>query len=544
MRHHRFISCALLVLSASVAGCEGLHAPTAEEKAARRIDDAVAKASALSRRIASAPGAVGRTIEEDGATREIQDAMLSPAEGARQLRELASQVASAGAGQAQRKAAGELAARLRRDALTLDLIDLERLSAERGAIAREVERRLGAIRTIEASGDLRLATAAQARIDGMQAAVEKFDEAVEAERQRGEDVKGKLEELDGFIADQNRRADLAMAASGELLAKAMTSSADEGSRLAEEARNKAYEAQDLRMQAAEADRQASELRSTVRIAEMATADTDATATFLTARVEESREAAKGARGRAEAAKTRIDRLIAETGELMKEFTTLNAEQCEPVSKAIDEALQDGALSSGGSGLDGAALALARARFAAITVDAIDQGVLMAAGAAAASGGQVDMQALAARLATARTAEINKASAALLDARDALSGLEGPTAAPMMASIEQLAAALGIELAEVKRPEPIDASDAADGEQPAPDAEPTSDGSAEGSMDEAGAPNAEPGADSPDAPPAADPASDPAGEPGADPSEEPASEPSDTPEPPAAEPSDEPDSPNK
>jgi len=520
MRHPRFISCALLVLSASVAGCEGLHAPTAEEKAARRIDDAVAKAAALSRRIASAPGAVGRTIEEDGATREIQDAMFSPAEGARQLRELASQVANAGAGQAQRKAAGDLAARLRRDALTLDLIDLERLSAERGAIAREVERRLGAIRTIEASGDLRLATAAQARIDGMQAAVEKFDEAVEAERQRGEDVKGKLEELDGFIADQNRRADLAMAASGELLAKAMTSSADEGSRLAEEARNKAYEAQDLRMQAAEADRQATELRSTVRIAETATADTDATATFLTARVEESREAAKGARGRAEAAKTRIDRLVAETGELVKEFTALNAEQCEPVAKAIEEALQDGALSSGGTGLDGAALALARARFAAINVDAIDQGALMAAGAAAMSGGQVDVQALASRFAAARTAEIGKASAALLDARDALSGLEGTAAAPMMASIEQLAAALGIELAELKRPEPAPAPDSEDGEQPAPEAEPSAE-------------------------PTAEPSEDPAPEdPAADPAAEPAADPADTPEPPAAEPSDEPDSPNK
>ena len=492
MHHVRTIAGASLALSV-LAACEGLHAPSPEEAGARKMAQVAAKAAALSARIAPSPDAVGRTVEEEGGSRELTQTMLSPAEAAEQLRSLASEVSSAGAGDAQRREARDLATRMRRDALMLDLMELERLAQEKGALAREIERRIAAITSIEASGDLTGPEVAKARIAGMERAKEAFDAAIAALLAMRDQAGAALQPVEAAIAERTRRADQIDAEIGSLRAEAMTSSAADALPRMLEARQKLDEAQDLRVEASQADRDAEPMRSAVRITERAATGNEDTERFLTQRIEEASQAAEGAAARAAAARERLGRLAAESAEMTKEFLKVDAERFRSVATAVAEAIESGDLASKNP-TDGAALAIARARFAAIAVDAIDQAAMIAAAAQAAGADAAGAATQA--LDAARTAEIAKAKTALIAARDALAGAEAGPATAMLASIERLAGALGIDLATPAPAAPPAAEDAA----------PATDAAENAPADDA--------ADAPpaDAPPADAPPAEPAGEP--------------------------------
>ncbi|MFM8818350.1 MAG: hypothetical protein ACKOHI_10860, partial [Phycisphaerales bacterium] len=206
MHHVRPIAGATLALSV-LAACEGLHAPSPEEAGARKMAQAAAKAAALTARIAPSPDAVGKTVEEEGGSRELTQTMLTPAEAAEQMRSLASEVSSAGAGEAQRREARDLATRMRRDALMLDLMELERLAQEKGVLAREIERRIAAITSSEASGDLSGPEVAKARIAGMERAKEAFDAAIAALLAMRDQAGAALQPVETAIAERTRRAE-------------------------------------------------------------------------------------------------------------------------------------------------------------------------------------------------------------------------------------------------------------------------------------------------------------------------------------------------
>lgn len=489
MHHVRPIAGATLALSV-LAACEGLHAPSPEEAGARKMAQAAAKAAALTARIAPSPDAVGKTVEEEGGSRELTQTMLTPAEAAEQMRSLASEVSSAGAGEAQRREARDLATRMRRDALMLDLMELERLAQEKGVLAREIERRIAAITSIEASGDLSGPEVAKARIAGMERAKEAFDAAIAALLAMRDQAGAALQPVEAAIAERTRRAEEIDAEIGGLRAAAMTSSAADALPRMLEARQKLDEAQDLRVEASQADRDAEPMRSAVRITERAATGNEDTERFLSQRIEEASQAAEGAAARAAAARERLGRLAAESAEMTKEFLKVDSERFQSVAKAVAEAIESGDLASKNP-TDGAAIAMARARLAAIAVDAIDQAAMIAAAAQAAGAATQALDA-------ARTAEIAKAKTALIAARDALAGAEAGPATAMLASIERMAGALGIDLATPAPATPPAAEDAA----PATDAAENAPAS-----DAADAPPADaPPADAPneDAPPA-DPA---------------------------------------
>ena len=526
MHHARPIAGATLALSV-LAACEGLHAPSPEEAGARKMAQAAAKAAALSARIAPSPDAVGKTLEEEGGSREIAQAMLAPTEAAEQLRSLASEVSSAGAGDAQRREARDLATRMRRDALMLDLMELERLAQAKGMLAREIERRIAAITSIEASGDLSGPEVAKARITGMERAKEAFDAAIATLLALRDQAGSALEPVESAIAERTRRADEIDAEIGRLRAEAMTSSAADALPRMLEARQKLDEAQDLRVEASQADRDAEPMRSAVRIAETAATGNEDTERFLAQRIEEASQAAEGAAARAAAARERLGRLAAESAAMTKEFLKIDAESFQAVAKAVGEAIEAGDLASKNP-TDGAAIAMARARLAAIAVDAIDQAGMIAEAAQAAGAGSPGAATEA--LDAARTAAINKAKVALLAARDALAGTEAGPATSMLASIDRLAGALGIDLGTPAAPAPA-------AEEAAADAAPA-DASGDAPADPSAAPadpNAPPA--DPNAPPA-DPAAPPA-----DPNAPPADPAPEEPAPPPAEPAD-PGEPNK
>jgi len=505
MTRARILIASALLLTTALPGCNGLHTPTAAETGAKKVAQASAKARALAQRIAPSPDAVGKTLPvEGGEARELTQTLLAPAEAAKELRTLANEVSSAGGSDSQRREAKTLATRMRRDALMLDLMDLERIAQLKGAVASQIETRLGAIRSIEASGDLGAPKQAAARVKAIEQAKASYEGMVVAEQKRADDARGALQPLDATVAGKTKDAEELDVEIQGLRAQAATSSPSKALPLVTDAREKLGRAQDLRMEASEADRQADPLRATVRIVDTALAGDDDMAKFLDDRASEASKAAQGAAARAEAARKRATELGAECAELAKEFGRLQEELFEPAVKSVEENFAGGDLASKNP-TDSAMIAMAKARFAAIRADAVEMAIL-ASGAGAGSAPAVEA------LRSDRAKFVDQAKAALLEARAALVGVEGATGAPMMAATEQLAMALGIDLA-TAAPAPTPAEDAAPSDAPATDA-PAEAGDAPATDAPAGdAPAEEPA-------PAGEPAPEqPAGEPApADPSD--------------------------
>jgi hypothetical protein len=552
MHHARFIACTSISLVALLCGCDGLHAPSAEEKGARKIADATARARMLALRIAPSPDAVSASLEEEGgATREVSKPVLAPADAAKELRTLASEISNAGGSEAQKRDARELAARMRRDALLLDLADLERLAQEKSVLVREIEGRVAGITSIMASGDPRADELAAATVKGMRDARDRYRRELASQGERTDAARTRLKPIEDTITEKRREAEALDATVGELRAEAMTSTAERAVPRMEEARVKLNAAQDLRVAAAEAEREAEPLRSEVRVGEAGLAGADETDRFLAQRMKEADDAADGAKARADGARERIGALGQEAAALTQQFMTLEAEKYQPVAKAVSEALEANDL-AGKNPTDAASVALLKARFAAISIDAIGQAAQLAMVAAAAGGQAPDVSAIAA----ARDAELGKAKAALVEAREALKGTESSAGRSMMASVNQLAAALGIELpaGPAMAAESTDAAppaeDAPAPDAPAPDAPAPDAPAPDAPAPDAPAPDAPaPDAPAPDAPapdaPAPDAPAPDAPAPDAPPEGDPAPSdpPADEPAPPPAEPSD-PNEPNK
>jgi hypothetical protein len=541
MNRARILAAATLLMSTALPACNGLHTPSPAEQGAKKITQVTAKARGISSRITFSPDAVSKSLPvEGGETKELAQGLLAPAEAAKELRALASEVTAAAGSDSQRKEAKTLAIRMRRDAMMLDLMDLERISQLKSALAGGIAERLAAIRSIDASGDLQATQEAAARTKASQGAKSSFDESVAAETDRADAARTALQPLDASINEKESSAESLDIDIQTLRAKAATSTPSAALPLMIDARSKLDAAQTLRVDASTDDREAEPYRSTVRIVDTATkgnAEIADTNKFLADRIDESSKAEVGAKARASAAMKRTRELGAEAAALMKEFTTLESELFQPALKNVEENINGDGLTAKNS-TDQAAISIAKARFAAIQIDSIDQAMSLMAAAQALGAPTGDG---AEQLRTQRDKLAGNAKAALVEARDALSGVESGAGAPMLRSIAELAAALGIEVPATAAPA---AAASTDESAPAGDAEPT--GDAAPATDAAPAGDAPP-TDAPDGtaevPPT--PAGDPAAAPGADPAPTPAGEPAADPAvPPQADPTADPEEPNK
>jgi hypothetical protein len=541
MNRARILAAATLLMSTALPACNGLHTPSPAEQGAKKITQVTAKARGISSRITFSPDAVSKSLPvEGGEAKELAQGLLAPADAAKELRTLATEVTSAAGSDSQRKEAKTLATRMRRDAMMLDLMDLERISQLKSAIASGIAERLAAIRSIDASGDLQATQEAAARTKASQGAKSAFEGSIAAETDRADAARTALQPLDASINEKESSAESLDIDIQTLRAKAATSTPSAALPLMIDARSKLDAAQTLRVDASTDDREAEPYRSTVRIVDMATkgnAEIADTNKFLADRIDESSKAEVGAKARASAAMKRTRELGTEAAALMKEFMTLETELFQPALKNVEENINGDGLTAKNS-TDQAAIAIAKARFAAIQIDAVDQAMSLMAAAqsmgAPAGGGAEQLRAQRDKL-------TGNAKAALVEARDALSGVESGAGAPMLRSIAELAAALGIEVPTTAAPA---AAATTDESAPAGDAAPT--GDAAPATDAAPAGDAPP-ADAPDGsaevPPT--PAGDPAAAPGADPAPTPAGEPAADPAvPPQADPTTDPEEPNK
>ena len=541
MNRARILAAATLLMSTALPACNGLHTPSPAEQGAKKITQVTAKARGISSRITYSPDAVSKSLPvEGGEAKELAQGLLAPADAAKELRALATEVTSAAGSDSQRKEAKTLATRLRRDAMMLDLMDLERISQLKSAIASGIAERLAAIRSIDASGDLQATQEAAARTKASQGAKSSFDESVAAETDRADAARTALQPLDAAINEKESSAESLDIDIQTLRAKAATSTPSAALPLMIDARSKLDAAQTLRVDASTDDREAEPYRSTVRIVDMATkenAEIADTNKFLDARIEESSKAEVGAKARASAAMKRTRELGAEAAALMKDFTTLETELFQPALKNVEENINGDGLTAKNS-TDQAAIAISKARFAAIQMDAVDQAMSLMAAAQSMGAPVGDGEA---QLRAQRDKLAGNAKSALVEARDALSGVESGAGAPMLRSIAELAAALGIEVPITAAPAPAATTDES---APAGDAAPAGD---DAPATDAAPAGDTPPADAPDGtaevPPS--PAGDPAAEPGADPAPTPAGEPAADPAvPPQADPTTDPEEPNK
>lgn len=541
MNRARILAAATLLMSTALPACNGLHTPSPAEQGAKKITQVTAKARGISSRITFSPDAVSKSLPvEGGETKELAQGLLAPAEAAKELRALASEVTAAAGSDSQRKEAKTLAIRMRRDAMMLDLMDLERISQLKSALAGGIAERLAAIRSIDASGDLQATQEAAARTKASQGAKSSFDESVAAETDRADSARTALQPLDASINEKESSAESLDIDIQTLRAKAATSTPSAALPLMIDARSKLDAAQTLRVDASTDDREAEPYRSTVRIVDLATkenAEITDTNKFLDARIDESRKAEVGAKARASAAMKRTRELGAEAAALMKEFTTLESELFQPALKNVEENINGDGLTAKNS-TDQAAISIAKARFAAIQIDSIDQAMSLMAAAKALGAPTGDG---AEQLRTQRDKLAGNAKSALVEARDALSGVEVGAAAPMLRSITELAAALGIEVPVTAAPAAAatteEAAPAGDA-PPADDAAPATDAAPADETAPATGPDGSPAVPPT---PAGDPAAAPAGEPAPAPAGDPAADPA---VPPQAEPTTDPEEPNK
>ncbi len=529
-----FVLASALLLGATLPSCKGIHVPSPAETGAGKIANATAKARALAGRIACSPDAVGKTVtNEAGEAREITQTLMAPAEAADELRTLATEVANAGGTEPQRREAKSLAARMRRDALLLDLMDLERVSQLKGMVVAGIEERIARVRSIQASGELTATVELEAQLKSFRQAGSTYEELVSAVRKGLDEARGALQPIEAEITEKRSGADRLDSEVQTLRGQAAISEPEQALPIIDEAREKLNAAQDLRRAASEAEQGAEQYRSAVRIGSAALGDDDPAAAMLEARIKAAQDATEAGRARADAAKARTEAIMAELGDLAKELQRLQTELYEPAVKSVEEALQAGDFPSKGP-TDAAMVAIAKARFAAIRADSVDQGLVLAASAGAGDGGAVE------QLRAERAKFADEAKAALVEARDGLGGADATVAAPFLTAIDGIAAALGVEVPTAKRPG--DAAAEGSSDAPAADAPAAGDPAAE-----APAPPADPSTPPADpSTPPADPSTPPAdpSTPPADPSTPPAdpSTPPADPTPPPADPGA--DEPNK
>lgn len=481
---------ALLAAASLLAGCEARERSVAERERAAKAAQAAAAARDVAAMVSPSPEAVATSKADGESTAEIAKPVLAPSAGAEALENAAGRITSAasGAGPKESAAAQALAGRLRMEAVAIRLSEAERLGALAASVAEEAvsARRMAAALA---------ASATPGNLPKNAEAAREAARAHDAERQRiqapADEAKTELEALEARIDDDNGAAEKLDSEILALRGEAAVAPADRALPLMIEAREKLEEAQTRRRQASAAEMDAEPRRSTVRVAQAALSGTDSAGTYLSGRADNLAAAAKalGSAGAAAAADSRELEQFA-TGRA-EAFRRIRSEEFAPAAEGVEKALEAGIAAK--DPIDTARLALLRARFAVLQARVARAEASMAEGSASAAAD------------AATDGLMEKAKAALIDARDALAGLEAERGGRMLASANGMASALGLDLS--KPAEPPSAAEGGDGSnaEAAPD-EPPAEAPTDAPND---APTGEPapgdGSSEPTEPPAAEPA---------------------------------------
>lgn len=456
---HRPAAISVCLAAALLAACDARERSAAERARAAKASQAVAAARDVALRVGPSPDAAATSRTEGESTTEVAKPVLAPSAGADELEAAAAKVAGAasGAGPKESAAAQAMASRLRMEALAIRLAEAERIAALAASTADEaVAARRAATSLTEGAKPGDLPKHAEAARDAAR--------AYGAERQRvqapADEAKAALEAIEAKIGEDNAAAAKLDAEILGLRGEAAVAPTDRALPLMLEAREKLEQAQNLRRQSSEAEMQAEQRRSEVRVAESALAGDDAAAAYLKGRAEGLSSASTAIGTAASSATAAAKELERFAGARAEAFARIRSEEFAPLAEAIDKSMESGIAAK--DPIDAARLALLRARFALVQANLARAEASMATGGAST---EVD----------ARINELmGNAKAALVEAREALAGIDAERGAPMLASATGMAGALGIDLSTpAAQPPATEGGDAATGEpaasEPAPDA---------------------------------------------------------------------------
>lgn len=439
MMHRPIRALPLLLASTLVVtfGCDRVGQPTEAEAGAARITAVANEARALTRRLAFSSDAVGTELAgEDGAAREVTKPMLAPAVAAEELRALASRAQSAGATETQRKEAGALAQRLRREAAMLDLVALERTFSQMQALTDAIGAELDEARAIESSAGPSALAAAEARVKATRAVLANFRSALEQQQTALSAEEAELSRIETDVRTANERAEAVDAEAQVLRSEAATSAPSTARPKVDAAVAKMNEARVLRREAADREIGAVALRSDVGMARAANQSAQEAEQWIAGRLSSAEGAVKAAKTRSEASMQAIKDLREAAATQMEELGKLTQGEFTPLFERLKETLSGNIATK--SPTDGALMALAKARLYQIAAGAAAQAVELgsAQGAPAEVLAAVEGQ---------RKASLEQARAALVEARDALSGGSSQGAEALLATVQQLAQTLGVDI---------------------------------------------------------------------------------------------------
>jgi hypothetical protein len=487
---NRSIAISACITASLLAACDARERSMAERERAGKASQAVAAARDVAALVSPSPEAVATTKADGESTAEIAKPVLAPGAGAEALEAAAAKVSSsaAGAGTRESAAAQALAARLRMEALAIRLAEAERIGALAASVAGEAvdARRLA---------DSLAAKATPGELPKHAAAARDAARAHDAERQRIQEpasaAKTELEALEARISEDDGAAEKLDAEILALRGEAAVAPADRALPLMLEAREKLEEAQTRRRQANAAEMEAEKHRSEVRVAQGTLAGDDAAGAYLSGRAESLAKASEALGTVAEAAAAATKDLRQFAAGRDEAFRRILSEEFGPASQAVEKGLDSGTAAK--DPIDVARMAILRARFAALQAS-VARAEASIAGEGASSAAEARINGL-----------MEKAKAALVEAREALAGVDAERGGAMLASATGMASALGIDLSSPAAP------------LAAPEG-----GDAQGGEPAAGDPAAgDPASDAPADPPAEEPT--PADAP-AEPTEPPAGEP--------------------
>jgi hypothetical protein len=444
-------ACALA--SAVLSGCEARERAMSDRERAAKSSQAAAAARDTASLVGSSPDAVATSRPDGDGTAEVRKPVLAPTEGATALRNAATKLsgAASGAGPREAAAAQALAARLRLEALALEQAEAERIAGIASSVALEAAGARLSAAQLESGAS---ATALSARAGAARQDAGAYEAGRAQLKALAEAAKQSLDALDAKIKADDEAAEALDAEILALRGEAAVAPAERALPLMLEARQKLDEAQARRLAASAAELEAEQHRSAVRVAQSALGGDDSADTYLVGRADDLDKAAKALGAAAAATKEESRRLTEFAAQRAEAFRRIRAEEFEPAAKRVEEAFAAGGLPSKDP-LDTARVALMRARFAALQANMLRAEAMLSEDRPSAD-------------ATSRESSLMaQAKAALIEARDALAGVEAERGGTMLASATGMAGALGIDLSTPDTPPPaVEGGDASASEQAA------------------------------------------------------------------------------
>ncbi len=489
-----FAAVTSLSVATLLCGCDQLGKPSAAEAGAAKIAEVSAKARKLTQRIAMSPeaAAVPAAEGEENPNAGSDRQMLSPTQAAEELRKLAAMARSVGDGEAQRKQSAALSQRLIREAAVLDLVALERIEGRMQVLAATVVSDMAAAQLIALASGPDSLKAAETTVKVTRTALERDQKGLEAVKVSTEEQADRLAAMQAQAMTANGKADEATASAQLLRAEVATSAPSVAQPKMAQATARMHEANALRKDAAMIERDVTADQGIVRAKVAAVEAVQRSNEWLATRLDAAEKALSAASAQTQKAARSANEKREHAMAAMEELAKIAKEEFKPLMDSTMEAFE-GTLATK-TPTDAATMAICKARL--YTLAAKSAALAMQMGALVGAPGSADAQ-----FKRDQDNWTAQAKAALIDARDALSGASTDGAASLLATIQEIADATGVDLTQ---PAPAPQPEAAPAEAPAA-AEPSATG--------------EPASNEP-APPAAE-------EPGAP---EPPSEPSDPSEP--------------